>query len=229
LGYTSKGDLSGVKLEFRQIVRGEAGEEFQGKTTILATTKDGKQIDLLGYTGNMSDIASGSLKVSVQFSAVTNFPQKLIVGNHELLVHAEKFGELVNSYQNGSISGEEFTKLWTTLTAGNLPHTEMANGFNSKYNTANAELKEAAKKEFGVVNAVDVVPGQNMQDAYGTKGKEGVIPAINRAGQATILQLLDQEINGEKSYFFKWRYGIKTYKTPEEMNKDIKKPNNPTP
>jgi RHS repeat-associated protein len=229
LGYTSKGDLSGVKLEFRQIVRGEAGQEFQGKTTILATTTDGKQIDLLGYTGNMSDIATGSLKISVQFSAVTDFPQKLIVGNHELLVHAEKFGELVNQYQQGKISGEEFTTQWTTLTTGNLPHTEMANGFNSKYNTANAELKEAAKKEFGVVNAVDVAPGQDMQDAYGTKGKEGVIPAINRGGQATILQQLDSEINGERSYFFKWSNGIKTYKTPEAMNKDIKKPNNPTP
>jgi RHS repeat-associated protein len=228
LGYSASGDLSTVKINFKPVETksGADGDKFgfQGKTQIVAKDKKGKEVDLIGYTGNWSDIDISSISVDVQFNSNTSFGQKLAVGNHELLVHAEKNGELIKKLQDGKITFDQFQGEIKKIEA-NYQHTEMTNGFNAKYNQANAELLQVIRTSPTIVGTgVEYLGSNDYRDTYGKLDNTGTMTAtMNKQGFITLIQAFLFETGpAEKSYWYRNVSNnppLLIFKTKEDMEK----------
>jgi hypothetical protein len=182
-----------------------------------------------------SDLDLSTMKVQVQFNSNTSFSQKLAVGNHELLVHAEDDGELIKKFQEGKLSLQDFQKEIKVRQAG-YQHDKMTNGFNDKYNQANLELVNVIKNSPSLGNGLGVEyhGPNNYQGQYSDNSGEMTL-TMNKAGYITLLQGVKNEFGpAEKSWFYRTQENtppLQIFKSKEDMEKffDLIRKSAPTP
>jgi hypothetical protein len=204
-----------VKLEFNKIDNSiEAKEDFQGRTQLMVKTKNG-WVDLNGYQGDFDALNPRDMKVVMTFSEFNGFADKLGVGNHELLAHAEKHAELINSLQKGQITMAQFKEETDILFKGNYAHVEASNGFNEKLNTAYKELTAIVHATYTPYAILAPANGDQRKN-QGTMGAGGIVAGLNRDGYITIYQALADFITSDYRYFGN-RTKETTFKTKIEM------------
>ena len=211
LGFNKSGDLSKVNIGFNVVNDPDAG--FVGFTRIQVKA-EGKWLDLQDYSGSLKGLTKKDFKVQVTYNnASTNFGEKLLSGNHEIIVHAEEAGELINKlgidYDAKALQNE-----YVELVNNNTQHREALNGRNANYEKANDEMEASIKSDPKYSKGVmgDAV-NKDIRSDYGTKGTGGNEEAANRAGRHTPLQSFQTERKFEKSVFNKKAENV--YETPK--------------
>ena len=181
---------------------------------LLIANKYGHWVDLKGYSGLLKDLAKSDFKVQVTFNkGYTSFGEKLIAGNHEMIVHAEEQGELINKIGIG-YDAKTLQNEYTELVNSNKQHREAFNGRNVKYEKSNDEIESAINIDAKYSKCVmsDHPTDKDIRKDYGTTGIGGAKEAANRTGRHTPLQSFQTERSNEKSDFN--RKAEKVYEKP---------------
>ena len=211
LGFSNNGDLFKVNISFDVINDPDAG--FVGYSRIQVKS-NGHWVDLKGYSGLLKDLAKSDFKVQVTFNkGYTSFGEKLIAGNHEMIVHAEEQGELINKIGIG-YDAKTLQNEYTELVNSNKQHREAFNGRNVKYEKSNDEMESAINidEKYSKCVMSDHPTDKDIRKDYGTTGIGGAKEAANRTGRHTPLQSFQTERSNEKSDFN--RKAEKVYEKP---------------
>ena len=203
LGYTASGDFKDVKLAFKQVTD---KEDFVLRTQIQVKGENGKWTNLVDlatgekYKGGLDNKAKGDFRIIIEANTNTGgLGENLIAGGHDLIIHAQKFGEMVNKIGAEGYSGSQVLGDYYNSLMSNQQHLESSQGKNSEYEKFNNELEAVVKTDYGngVTNekfGVDIRKGQ------GTFGIEGKTENANKTGSRTVVQAVQNARAIEKSY-----------------------------
>jgi hypothetical protein len=181
----------------------------------IQVNANGHWQDLSSYGGSLEGLTKKDFRVQVTLNSKTvDFGDKILAGTHELLVHAEEWGELINKL------GDNPTQLASErerITNSNSQHREAFNGRNQEYEKANDEIESIITDDKELSKLISFSDpacenlskkGCDVTDEYGTKGKGNFEESVNKVGGKTMLQDFKAARGHEKSYFNKITEGV---------------------
>lgn len=160
---------------------------------------DGKKwTELSAFNGTLTRKDIDNMRIDVQFVSTlgVNTGQKIITINHEMAVHANEDAKLMDKFNRGEISFDDFKKQYSSI--GDAQHLKIHDRSNSMYEALNDEVQNMLDNDPNLKNNCDDL-GTNS----GYSGKKGSKEErINKNGYVRWGQSFENERTNEIEFIY---------------------------